>query len=91
MGVYNLAEVNTEPGNEATCPFSPPLGWEGDESAYLELMRQRYKDRNFNQLIIGTVWCSKKWTYITLGRLQNRQLRLLINSGSILATGPSNY
>jgi hypothetical protein len=60
MGVYNLAEVNTEPGNEATCPFSPPLGWEGDESAYLELMRQRYKNRNFNQLIIGTVWCSKK-------------------------------
>ncbi len=60
MGVYNLAEVNTEPCNEATCPFSPPLGWEGDESAYLELMRQRYKDRNFNQLIIGTVWCSKK-------------------------------
>ena len=60
MGVYNLTQVNTEPGHVATCPFSPPAGWTGGVDEYFELMRQRYKDKNFDQLIMGTVWCSTK-------------------------------
>lgn len=42
MAVLNAAKVDTTPGNDAVCPFSPPLGWEGDSAAYMVLMRSRY-------------------------------------------------
>ena len=44
MAVLNAAKVDTTPGNDAVCPFSPPLGWEGDSAAYMVLMRSRYTD-----------------------------------------------
>ena len=44
MAVLNAAKVDTTPGNDAVCPFSHPLGWEGDSAAYMVLMRSRYTD-----------------------------------------------
>ncbi|SNX50928.1 hypothetical protein VTH8203_04604 [Vibrio thalassae] len=59
MGVYNLTQVNTEPGNEATCPFSPPAGWLGSAQDYVKLMRQRYTDQAFSQLMGAAARMSK--------------------------------
>lgn len=42
MGLMNLRVVETTPGANSDCPFSPPAGWEGDETAYRHLMRSRY-------------------------------------------------
>lgn len=43
MAVIDVSKVDTTPGNDAVCPFSPPEGWEGDSAAYVELMRSRYR------------------------------------------------
>lgn len=37
MAVIDVSKVDTTPGNDAVCPFSPPEGWEGDSAAYVEL------------------------------------------------------
>lgn len=29
MAVIDVSKVDTTPGNDAVCPFSPPEGWEG--------------------------------------------------------------
>jgi hypothetical protein len=42
MGLFNLRIVETTPGANTECPFSPPAGWEGDETAYRLLMRSLY-------------------------------------------------
>lgn len=40
-GVINLAHHDTTPG--AKSPLAPPAGWNGDDEAYLALMRHRYQ------------------------------------------------
>ena len=54
MAVLNAAKVDTTLGNDAVCPFSPPLGWEGDSAAYMVLMRSRYTDLMHGQRMIFT-------------------------------------
>ncbi len=42
MAVLNMRLVETTPGADRECPFSPPAGWEGDEKAYRQLLWERY-------------------------------------------------
>lgn len=43
MGVFNVSLVDTTPGSDQECPFTPPSGWDGGKPDYLELMRRRYR------------------------------------------------
>lgn len=54
MAVLNSSKVDTTPGNEAVCSFSPPLGWEGNSAAYMDLMRSRYSNRMHGQRMMFT-------------------------------------
>lgn len=40
-GLIDLARHDTTPG--AVGPLAPPTGWQGDDNAYLALIRQRYR------------------------------------------------
>ena len=40
-GAFDRSRITTEPGERA-CAFSPPAGWRGCGTDYLELMRVRY-------------------------------------------------
>lgn len=42
MTVIDARQVDTTPGHEHCCPFSPPQGWEGGVAAYRQLMLDRY-------------------------------------------------
>lgn len=54
MAVLNSSKVDTTPGKDAVCPFSPPLGWEGDSAAYMDLMRSRYSHLMHGQRMMFT-------------------------------------
>lgn len=57
-GAIDLSRHDTTPG--AKSPFAPPAGWEGDETAYRNLMRRRYRqDPGCGQHISVTVWLYK--------------------------------
>jgi len=43
MGVLNMRLVETAPGANADCPFSPPAEWKGDDAEYRKLIRLRYE------------------------------------------------
>lgn len=43
MGVLNMRLVETAPGANADCPFSPPAEWKGNDAEYRELIRLRYE------------------------------------------------
>jgi hypothetical protein len=45
--IVNLAVIDTTPG--AVSPMAPPHGWDGDRSAYLQLMRDRYDALSWSQ------------------------------------------
>jgi hypothetical protein len=49
MGVVNLKNMDTTPGNEN--PFSPPDGWTGTKDDYITLLRARNKDSCYQQQI----------------------------------------
>lgn len=50
--VFNTSFVETDPGCDPDCPFSPPAGWEGDSKAYYDLVRARFdNDRGQAQRI----------------------------------------
>ncbi|MDX2503917.1 MAG: hypothetical protein QNL62_05515 [Gammaproteobacteria bacterium] len=49
MGVVNLKNMDTTPGNEN--PFSPPDGWTGTNDDYITLLRARNKDSCYSQQI----------------------------------------
>lgn len=49
-GVLDLSKHDTTPG--AFGPLAPPAGWEGDEKAYLNLMRRRYQDVGARQHLV---------------------------------------
>ncbi len=52
MGIINLAEMNTSPGNNN--PFSPPHSWSGDNDDYIELMRNRNHTRaGYQQIYVA--------------------------------------
>ncbi len=53
MGLYNVAFIDTTPGSDPECPFSPPLGFEGSPQEYWEFCRNRYKtDLCFSQRMV---------------------------------------
>ncbi|EAP2016167.1 hypothetical protein N4V31_003885 [Salmonella enterica subsp. enterica serovar Typhimurium] len=54
MAVIDVSKVDTTPGNDAVCLFSPPEGWEGDSAAYVELMRSRYRHLMHGQRMMVT-------------------------------------
>lgn len=66
MVVLNAAKVDTTPGNDAVCPFSPPLGWEGDSAAYMVLMRSRYSDLMHGQRMIFTSAFSRRGNQVEI-------------------------
>lgn len=49
-GVLDLSKHDTTPG--AASPLAPPLGWVGDEKAYLDLIRYRYQDLGARQHLV---------------------------------------
>ena len=49
MGLINMRFLHTTPGSVADDPFCPPQGWEGDQKAYRELLRQRWGDLMWGQ------------------------------------------
>lgn len=53
MAVIDVSKVDTTPGNDAVCLFSPE-GWEGDSAAYVELMRSRYRHLMHGQRMMVT-------------------------------------
>lgn len=61
MGLMNLRVVETTPGANAECPFSPPAGWEGDEIAYRQLIRSLYEsDIEASQRILAQAHFTKR-------------------------------
>lgn len=54
MAVIDVSKVDTLPGNDAACSFSPPEGWKGESAAYVELMRSRYRDLMHGQRMLVT-------------------------------------
>lgn len=57
--LLNFSQVDTTPGNEAKCSFSPPAGWEGDGANYMSLMRSRYRDLMHRQRMVVTARFSR--------------------------------
>lgn len=53
MAVIDVSKVDTTPGNDAVCPFSP-LRVGGDSAAYVELMRSRYRHLMHGQRMMVT-------------------------------------
>lgn len=53
MAVIDVSKVDTTPGNDAVCPFSPPEGWEGDSAAYVELCRHLCSGKQAGQNSLG--------------------------------------
>ena len=50
MPLMNAAQITTESGFDHICPFSPDANWQGDENAYVELIRDRFhKDLQHGQ------------------------------------------
>ena len=45
--IINFAVIDTTPG--AVSPMAPPDGWDGDRSAYFQLMRDRYDALSWSQ------------------------------------------
>lgn len=60
MGAFNVSEVDTTPGANDNCPFTPPDGWEGGELEYLELMRRRYRCVGHYQKMVVTANFAKR-------------------------------
>ncbi len=53
--IMDFRQLDTTPGGSSFC--SPPVGWEGDESAYMDWLRLRYKtDPGFSQYMICAAW-----------------------------------
>ncbi len=53
MGKFTTWDINTTPG--ATGLFAPPAGWDGDASQYLALMRERWQDYAYKQIVFVTL------------------------------------
>lgn len=52
MGVIDLSEMDTAPGNNN--PFSPPAHWAGSQEDYIELMRSRNRSQDgFQQFFVA--------------------------------------
>lgn len=43
MGIIDTTLVDTAPGGYPDNPFAPPTDWEGDDEAFLQLMRERFQ------------------------------------------------
>ncbi len=50
---YDFSRIITDPGAGENHPFSPPQGWEGDESAYRALMRERYRSPGYRTVLLA--------------------------------------
>ncbi len=50
---YDFSRVITDPGAGENHPFSPPRDWEGDESAYRALMRERYRSLDYRTILLA--------------------------------------
>ena len=52
MGIINLIEMDTTPGNNN--PFSPPAHWAGSQEEYVDLMRLRNRSEDgFQQFFVA--------------------------------------
>ncbi len=49
-GVIDSFTHDTQPGSDS--PLSPSDGWEGDEKAYLDLLRQRFSQSHYAQRML---------------------------------------
>ncbi len=50
---YDFSTISTDPGAGEGHPFSPPQDWEGDESAYRALMRERYRSLEYRTVLLA--------------------------------------
>ncbi len=47
--------IDTTPGANALCPFSPPSDFQGEGAGYTELMRRRYKSSEYQRYLRARV------------------------------------
>lgn len=62
-GIYNSALVDTTPG--AACAFAPMPGFSGNDNQYRALMRDRYKQRGYDQHMVVLAMQRKKGLELT--------------------------
>jgi hypothetical protein len=67
QGVFDSSEVDTTPGADECCPFSPPAGWEGGRAEYFELMRARYRVVVHFQRMEVTAMFARKYPFQAKG------------------------
>lgn len=67
MGVFDVSRVDTTPGSNLECPFTPPPGWDGGNPEYLELMRRRYRCLKHYQRMQVTADFAKSYSIEVVG------------------------
>lgn len=77
MAIVNAGKVDTNPGHDAVCPFSPPNGWEGDSNAYMTLMRTRYRDLMHRQRMNVTASFATKQQVTIIGPFSAEAERII--------------
>ncbi|EAB9607600.1 MULTISPECIES: hypothetical protein [Gammaproteobacteria] len=82
MAVIDVSKVDTTPGNDAVCSFSPPEGWKGESAAYVELMRSRYRDLMHGQRMLVTASFARRGSIKATGPFADEAMQI-INSMKI--------
>nr|WNL65677.1 hypothetical protein [Klebsiella oxytoca] len=77
MPVIDVTKVDTTPGNDAVCPFSPPEGWGGDSAAYVELMRSRYRHLMHGQRMMVTASFARREPIQVTGPFADEAMKII--------------
>lgn len=81
MGEFTTWDIDTTPGGKGL--FAPPAGWDGNEDQYIALLRQRWSDFAYKQILFCTLRAEryhpwefrgpfKKQAFEILRKLRNR-------------------
>lgn len=77
MPSYNLAVLDTTPG-ASSHPFCPPPNWDGGPDAYKELIRSRYKDQHWHQIMLSAVWFHQRKNFLITGPYGNEAKEIMV-------------
>ncbi len=89
MPVIDVSKVDTTPGNDEVCSFSPPEGWEGDSAAYIELMRSRYRNLMHCQRMIVTASFARRESIQVTGPFADEATKIINSMKMNKAKPPS--
>ena len=77
MPIIDVSQIQTSPGSDESCSFSPPSEWKGDAADYMNLMRERYRDIMHGQRIYLTASYAKKNSVNVTGPYADEAMKII--------------